>query len=95
MAKKKESITEQISSLEAELKDKSDRLKSYDKILDKILKEVFGKTRSEIDALISNDNSDAKKEDNCSKNKSDKKSKKQTEETDSETLSQQENESPE
>lgn len=62
MAKKKESITEQISSLEAELKDKSDRLKSYDKILDKILKEVFGKTKSEIDDLIDGDKKEAENE---------------------------------
>ena len=52
MAKKKESVADQICSLEKELKDKSDRLKSYDKILDKLLKEVFGKTKSEIDSLI-------------------------------------------
>ena len=54
MAKKKnESIADQISSLEEDLDEKSAQLKVYDKLLDKLLKEVFGMKRAEIDALIS------------------------------------------
>ena len=54
MAKKKnESIADQISYLEEDLEEKSAQLKVYDKLLDKLLKEVFGMKRAEIDALIS------------------------------------------
>lgn len=53
MAKKKnESIADQIFSLEKDLEKKSALLKSYNKVLDKLLKEIFGLSKSEIDALI-------------------------------------------
>lgn len=58
MAKKKnESIADQISCLENDLEEKSAQLKVYDKLFDKLLVEVFGLKKAEIDALISKNKS--------------------------------------
>lgn len=52
MAKKTLTIADQINALESDLESKNEELRSYEKAVDKLLKQLFGLEKKSIDKLI-------------------------------------------